>query len=152
MAAVTSAKFEVRVFDTAPDAIKSAEAQGLESVDALDELAAWADGVVTVLPTPEALIEVIGTPGDGGSTLTGGGPNGLVIIDVGSGAPVRTRELAEELAREDCWLVDAPVSGSPGMAEQGKLIANLPPAEFLASRQPEILSYIAAFHRGEKVK
>jgi len=38
------------------------------------------------------------------------------------------------------------------LLEQGKLIANLPPAEFLHSTQPEIVSYVAAFHRGEKAK
>lgn len=32
----------------------------------------------------------------------------------------------------------------------GKLIANLTPQEFLSSSQPEIRSYIQAFHRGER--
>jgi osmoprotectant transport system ATP-binding protein len=32
----------------------------------------------------------------------------------------------------------------------GKLIANLGPAEFIRSRQPEIESYVRAFHRGER--
>jgi len=34
------------------------------------------------------------------------------------------------------------------LLHQGKVIANLEPAEFLRSRQPEIESYIHAFHRG----
>jgi osmoprotectant transport system ATP-binding protein len=34
------------------------------------------------------------------------------------------------------------------LLHQGKLIANLEPAEFLRSRQPEIEAYIRAFHRG----
>jgi osmoprotectant transport system ATP-binding protein len=38
------------------------------------------------------------------------------------------------------------------LLEQGKLIANLPPSDFLRSTQPEIVSYISAFHRGEKAK
>lgn len=33
---------------------------------------------------------------------------------------------------------------------EGKLIASLDPAEFLHSRQPEIVSYVSAFHRGER--
>lgn len=37
------------------------------------------------------------------------------------------------------------------LLEDGKLIANLAPAEFMASAQPEIVSYIRAFHRGAKV-
>ena len=36
------------------------------------------------------------------------------------------------------------------LMEAGKLIANLDPAAFLRSTQPEIVSYIRAFHRGEK--
>ena len=38
------------------------------------------------------------------------------------------------------------------LLEQGKLIARLAPAEFLRAREPEIVSYISAFHRGEKAK
>ena len=36
------------------------------------------------------------------------------------------------------------------LLEGGKLIANLAPAEFLASSQPEIVAYVRAFHRGER--
>ena len=35
--------------------------------------------------------------------------------------------------------------------EQGRLVANLTPEEFLRSSQPEIVSYIRAFHRGERL-
>jgi osmoprotectant transport system ATP-binding protein len=38
------------------------------------------------------------------------------------------------------------------LLEAGKLIANLEPAAFLSSHQPEIVSYVRAFHRGEKTK
>jgi osmoprotectant transport system ATP-binding protein len=38
------------------------------------------------------------------------------------------------------------------LLEEGKLIANLTPTDFLRSSQPEIVSYISAFHRGEKAK
>jgi osmoprotectant transport system ATP-binding protein len=36
------------------------------------------------------------------------------------------------------------------LLSEGKLIANLEPAEFMRSRQPEIEAYIHAFHRGER--
>jgi osmoprotectant transport system ATP-binding protein len=36
------------------------------------------------------------------------------------------------------------------LMSEGRLIANLTPAEFLRSRQSEIIAYIHAFHRGEK--
>ncbi len=36
------------------------------------------------------------------------------------------------------------------LVEQGRLVADLPPAEFLASPQPEVRAYVRAFHRGER--
>ncbi len=36
------------------------------------------------------------------------------------------------------------------LLENGRLIAGLTPGEFLASPQPEVTSYIRAFHRGER--
>jgi osmoprotectant transport system ATP-binding protein len=36
------------------------------------------------------------------------------------------------------------------LLETGRLIANLEPAAFMSSERPEIVSYIRAFHRGEK--
>jgi osmoprotectant transport system ATP-binding protein len=36
------------------------------------------------------------------------------------------------------------------LLDEGKLIANLTPAEFLASNEPQIVAYIRAFHRGER--
>jgi osmoprotectant transport system ATP-binding protein len=36
------------------------------------------------------------------------------------------------------------------LMEAGKLVASLEPAAFLRSGQPEIVSYVRAFHRGEK--
>jgi osmoprotectant transport system ATP-binding protein len=36
------------------------------------------------------------------------------------------------------------------LLDEGKLIANLTPTEFLASSAPQIVAYIRAFHRGER--
>ncbi len=36
------------------------------------------------------------------------------------------------------------------LLSDGKIVANLPPEEFLASSEPEIVDYIRAFHRGER--
>ena len=36
------------------------------------------------------------------------------------------------------------------LMDRGRLIANLKPDEFLHSDQPEIVSYVSAFHRGER--
>jgi osmoprotectant transport system ATP-binding protein len=36
------------------------------------------------------------------------------------------------------------------LLSQGKLIADLPPSEFLESSQPEVQAYVSAFHRGSR--
>ncbi len=36
------------------------------------------------------------------------------------------------------------------LVADGRLVADLPPAEFLHSRQPEVQEYVQAFHRGER--
>ena len=36
------------------------------------------------------------------------------------------------------------------LLSQGAIVADMPPAEFLRSRQPEVENYVRAFHRGER--
>jgi len=36
------------------------------------------------------------------------------------------------------------------LLKEGKVVANLSPKEFLASHEPEIRSYVGAFHRGAR--
>ncbi len=36
------------------------------------------------------------------------------------------------------------------LVEGGRVLADLPPSEFLASSQPEVKAYVRAFHRGER--
>jgi osmoprotectant transport system ATP-binding protein len=37
------------------------------------------------------------------------------------------------------------------LLSKGKLVANLPPAEFLRSKNPEVEAYVKAFHRGSHI-
>jgi osmoprotectant transport system ATP-binding protein len=62
-----------------------------------------------------------------------------------SDAPKTTVLLVTHDLDEALYLADRIV-----LLEAGKLIANLEPAEFLRSQQPEVVSYIRAFHRGER--
>jgi 3-hydroxyisobutyrate dehydrogenase len=124
MAAVTAAAgFDVAVRDTDPARLDAAAARGLPASASLAELSHWADCVVTVLPSASDLPAVVGRPGDPGDSLTARRRPGLLIIDVGSGAPIATRELATGLADAGHLLVDAPVSGSPQRAEEATLVA-----------------------------
>ena len=38
------------------------------------------------------------------------------------------------------------------LVEQGRVVADLPPHEFLHSQQPEVATYVSAFHRGERAR
>ena len=38
------------------------------------------------------------------------------------------------------------------LVEAGRIVADLPPHEFLHSQQPEVTAYVQAFHRGEKAR
>ena len=42
------------------------------------------------------------------------------------------------------------LAGRIVLLSEGKLIANLTPEEFVRSQHPEIVSYVRAFHRGER--
>jgi osmoprotectant transport system ATP-binding protein len=67
------------------------------------------------------------------------------VKDPSSAHPQTTVLLVTHDLDEALYLADRIV-----LLEAGKLIANLEPAEFLRSQQPEVVSYIRAFHRGEK--
>jgi osmoprotectant transport system ATP-binding protein len=62
-----------------------------------------------------------------------------------TGAAKKTVLLVTHDLDEALYLADRIV-----LLESGRLVANLDPVAFLRSDQPEIVSYVRAFHRGEK--
>jgi osmoprotectant transport system ATP-binding protein len=38
------------------------------------------------------------------------------------------------------------------LIEAGRIVADLPPHEFLHSAQPEVVAYVRALHRGEQAR
>ncbi len=80
-----------------------------------DEAAAGADAVLTSLPSPQSVEEVLlGTRGVGMSARPGS-----LVIDVSTGPPTLARRLAAQLPA--LAVLDAPVSGGPHGAEAGTL-------------------------------
>jgi 3-hydroxyisobutyrate dehydrogenase len=141
LAAVTAAAgFEVRVHDRDPDRVAAATRRGLASAATLGALADWADCVITVLPSAADLAGVVGGADVPGDSLTGARRPGLLVVDVGSGAPVGTRELAVTLAGAGHHLVDAPVSGSPQRAEEATLVAMIGGDEGAADAAETVLA------------
>lgn len=78
------------------------------------EAASGAEALVTILPTSREVAVVAGQVAD---FL----PNGALFIDMTSGNPTRTREIAEMLAPRGIRMVDCPVSGGVPRARTGEL-------------------------------
>lgn len=78
------------------------------------EGAAGADALVCILPTSREVAVVA-------KEVAGALPNGALFIDMTSGNPTRTREIAEMLAPRGIRMVDCPVSGGVPRARTGEL-------------------------------
>jgi osmoprotectant transport system ATP-binding protein len=44
------------------------------------------------------------------------------------------------------------LAGRIVLVEAGRVVADLPPHEFLHAGQPEVAAYVSAFHRGERAR
>jgi 3-hydroxyisobutyrate dehydrogenase len=102
-------------FDVAPEALAHLAGAGGTPVHSASEAAA-ADLVVLMLPDSNVVTAVLR-----GDEVAAALASDSIVIDMSSSEPMRTRELAAELAQRGVHLVDAPVSGGVRGAETGKL-------------------------------
>ena len=80
------------------------------------------DVVITMLPDGDVVRQVVlGNGADGADRLLGALPDGAVLIDMSSSAPVATRALGRALAEHGVHMLDAPVSGGVPRAVAGTL-------------------------------
>ncbi|MBR0654827.1 NAD(P)-dependent oxidoreductase [Plastoroseomonas arctica] len=106
---------EVTVCDAVPGrADKFAAEVGGIAADGPDEAARGAEFIITILPTSKQVAEVAALIGP---VLS----EGSVLIDMTSGAPGRTREIAAALTSQKVAVVDCPVSGGVPRARTGEL-------------------------------
>ncbi len=91
---------------------------GGDAPDTLRELAARSDVIITILPTSAIVRAVIE---DGEDNVLAGMRPGTVVIEMSSGVPTVTQELAERVASLGGHLIDAPVSGGVPRARTGQL-------------------------------
>ena len=73
-----------------------------------------ADAVVTILPTSKQVAEVV-------AAMRDALPAGALVIEMSSGMPGVTRQLAAELAAAGIGMIDCPVSGGVPRARSGEL-------------------------------
>ncbi|MEK6709414.1 MAG: NAD(P)-dependent oxidoreductase [Nitrospinota bacterium] len=109
--------FAVVAFDTRPEALEAVRGDGVQPAKSLAEVASRADVVITMLPDSGIVEKVALGPGGLAEHLA----SGKLIIDMSSSYPVRTKALAEALAKRGIHLIGAPVSGGVSGAEAATL-------------------------------
>lgn len=86
--------------------------------DSLRQLAETSDMIVTMLPTSAIVERVLA---EGGDNVFAGMKPGTIIIEMSSGVPSATQQIAEKVAALGGTLIDAPVSGGVPRAKTGQL-------------------------------
>lgn len=110
------AGFGVRSFDPAEGARHAASAAGLEVSGDLNAAVEGADVILLMLPSSDVVESVVADQAVQSSLRAG-----VVVLDMSSSDPVRTRALAARVEETGADLVDAPVSGGVAGATAGTL-------------------------------
>lgn len=108
---------ELTVFDLDPAAIEACAAAGATAANGVRAIAEGCETVMMCLPTSAEVRSVIFDP-DG---LRAGLRPGSLVVDMTTGDPKATREMAAMLADDGIEMIDAPVSGGPQGADAGTI-------------------------------
>ncbi|MBO0702673.1 MAG: NAD(P)-binding domain-containing protein, partial [Candidatus Dormibacteraeota bacterium] len=95
------------------------------------EVAADAEVVFTMVSDPAALAAVT----EGPAGILAGLRPGTVYVDLSTVSPAASRSLAERVREKGCFMLDAPVSGSPVTIDQGQL-------SFMVGGDPTVLDTV----------
>src|SRR5699024_2283206 len=99
------------------DAVKELVAAGAENATSSKAVAAACEVIITMLPnSPHVKEVVLGKEG-----VLEGAKAGCTIIDMSSIAPLASREIHDEAAKQGVFMLDAPVSGGEPKAIDGTL-------------------------------
>ena len=113
-----AAGYEVHVFDTRPGQVELLASRGATAASSVIELARRSDAVLTSLPSPEAVREVVLDETAG--VIAGLAPGGM-LIEHSTVSVALSQEIAGECDRRGLAALDAPVSTASGPAEEGAL-------------------------------
>lgn len=111
------AGYPLTVYSRSAGPVEALVAAGARSAASPRDVAAVVDVLIVMLPTTRDLQEVL--LGEGGARA--GLRPGSIVVDMGTDDPSAVRAIASALRTQDCWLVDAPVSGGQVGAESGTL-------------------------------
>ena len=134
------AGYPLSIHDIAPKRLEPAVERGAHAASTAAEVMASSDIVILCLVSTAAVADVV----SGSSGLLSAGSPGKLIIDCSTTEVVRTRQLAEQAAVEHGigWL-DAPVSGGPPAATEGRLTMMVGGSEQDFARAQPILRELA---------
>lgn len=111
------AGYPVVVHDVRPEVLAEYAALGAEAADSAASVAAATDVVITMLPTPAVVSEVLHGP-DG---ILAGLPDGGTWIDMSTSVPAVADDVRRRHAHRGIVVLDAPVSGMSVGAANGSL-------------------------------
>jgi 3-hydroxyisobutyrate dehydrogenase len=112
---LVKAGYDVAVCDAVPGrSAQFAEQVGGRAVADAAAAASGAQAVITILPTSKQVAEVV-------AGMQAALAPGALVIDMTSGQPAKTREIAATLAEAGVNMIDAPVSGGVPRAKTGDL-------------------------------
>src|SRR5262249_26482245 len=111
------AGFAVRAYDTSAAQLEQLVRQGATAAESAQAAARAAEIAITMLPSDDALQQVVEGPGGLLEALR----PGQVLIDMGTSKPATSQRLAGLVAARGAHMLDAPVSGG----EQGARDATL---------------------------
>jgi 3-hydroxyisobutyrate dehydrogenase-like beta-hydroxyacid dehydrogenase len=109
--------YELVIYNRTPGKMSTLQEKGAMIADSPKDVASQSEIVFTMLTADAAVEEVI--LGENG-IIEGANP-GLVVVDSSTISPATSKKAAEELARHDIEMLDAPVTGSEPQAIQGIL-------------------------------
>jgi 3-hydroxyisobutyrate dehydrogenase len=143
---LAAAGFPLTVWNRSPGRAGPAATAGATVAASAPELAENSDVVITMLANGAAVRSVLSGP-DG--VLSACRP-GTIVIDMSTIGPVAARDIAAEAAAHDVAFLDAPVSGSVALAEQGTLTAMVGGPPDAVERARPVLAVLtrAQFHLG----
>ncbi len=139
---LVKAGFAVTVMDAVPGrAAKFAAEVGGAAAEDVAQAVAGADAVVTILPTSKHVAAVV-------AEIKPHLAAGALVIEMSSGVPGVTRQLAAELAAQGAAMVDCPVSGGVPRARTGDLaiLAGGEPAQ-IDRAEPVLTAMGTSIHR-----
>jgi 3-hydroxyisobutyrate dehydrogenase-like beta-hydroxyacid dehydrogenase len=144
---IQTAGHELVVHDANTDAGESLLKTGAEWMDTPRAVAETCRTVITCLPTPQIVEEVV----YGSDGLVAGWKSGDVYVDMSTNSPSLIRRIAADAKTKGVAVLDAPVSGGTPGAEQGTLTIMVGGDPAVLDQVRPVLEPMAGkiFHLGE---